>query len=125
MVFVLYLKAPGTEAGRADRRRKGEDATFAAGCGAEQFHSSVLQSLLCVRRGGRSRCIMVNKAGMELSLVKLRSDGKEDKQAMIQINRKTHPLIRVMKEVGFWNRAWFNLGGQLNHVGRRKRQQGP
>lgn len=104
MVFVLYLKVPGTEAGRADRRRKGEDATFAAGCilsagcGAEQFRSFVLQSLLCVRRGGRSRHIMVNKAGMESSLVKLRSDGKEDKQAMIQINRKTHPLIRVMKE---------------------------
>lgn len=41
---------------------------------------------------------MVNKTGMEPSLVKLTSDGKEDKQAMIQIDRKTHTLIRVIKE---------------------------
>lgn len=60
MVFVLYLKAPGTEAGRADRRGRGEDAEFAAGCilsagrGADPFHSSLLRGLLCVRRGGRS-----------------------------------------------------------------------
>lgn len=31
-IFVLYLKAPGTEAGRADRTWEGEGANFAVGC---------------------------------------------------------------------------------------------
>lgn len=44
-VFVLYLKAPGTEAGRADRRGQGEGANFAAICAlsagsdTEQLHT--------------------------------------------------------------------------------------
>lgn len=47
-IFVLYLKAPGTEAGRADRTWEGEGANFAVGCilsawyGAEPFHSFTL-----------------------------------------------------------------------------------